>query len=104
MELRGNSKLENRFLLLLVVCAFTTVLILSSSSTARGDAASDLLGRYTCSQAKKLIETDPVKLFDMWLNSGGYFGESKYAKSVRDQIPYWGTYNNIIENTDLINA
>ena len=104
MELRGNSKLENRFFLLLIVCVFATVLILFSSSTARGEAASDLLGRYTCSQAKKLIETDPVTIFNMWLNSGGYFGKSKYAQAVRDQIPYWGTYNDIIENTDLINV
>ena len=77
MALKKSSNPGSRLSLRIFGYVFGAVLVFFSSPLAKGEAASDLLGRYTCSQAKKLIETDPLTIFDMWLDSGGYFGGSK---------------------------
>ena len=56
--------------------------IIFSSSQAKGEAASDLLGRYSCSKVKALLESAPEDIFKMWANSGQFGSNSAKATEI----------------------
>jgi len=98
-----NNQKKCRVHSLIIASAFCAVLVLFSSVPARGEAGADLLGRYTCTQLKALIETNPVKLFDIWLNSKKIAGNSKYASYLRKKIGFSGPYAAVLKYSNDVN-
>ncbi len=52
--------------LVLMAAIFLIPVLFLSASHVRGEAASNLLGRYSCSKVKGYAESAPETLFNMW--------------------------------------
>jgi len=84
MKFKVKRHPKNTIYSILMAGIISAAIIVFSPTGVRGEAASDLLGRFSCSTAKEFIETNPVKLFDMWLGSGKFESNSKYTKLYKE--------------------
>ena len=76
--------------------------IFFSPSQAKGEAASDLLGRYSCSKVKELLESAPEEIFKMWANSGQFGSNSAQATEIIMRGELQGVLSHIGDINTLI--
>ena len=90
-----------RFLRLMALLLTLPLLVLPVSS-ARGDAAADLLAKMSCDQVKKLAQDAPAQLFEMWAESGAFGANSALARDIVERGNIAGLLENIGDLTTLI--
>lgn len=71
-------------------------------STAKGEAASDLLGKMSCEQVKSLAQDAPAQLFEMWAESGQFGSNSALAKEIIDRGNVAAVLDNIGDLVTII--
>lgn len=104
MEFKVRRHPKNTIYSILMAGIISAAIIVFSPTGVRGEAASNLLGRYSCSKAKELIETNPLKLFNMWLTSGELGSNSKSAQYIAKMLGKSDSYYWIAKHTDVVNG